>query len=202
MVMTTGVNRKLHFNVVFAFLAFCLAIESGASALALPPARAGGRVFAANAEPAECKAVDDAADKLLTVPHHLYMTQTGAFTNEKPRQIELIFVGGVSYVNNSGKWTKSPETVEQTRAREAENRKTATNQSCRHLRDEAVNGEATAVYVAHAENEGEASDTQVWISKSRGFFLKQEEDIGEVGAKDKTHMSIRFEYENIQAPHM
>jgi len=39
-------------------------------------------------------------------------------------------------------------------------------------------------------------------SSARGLILKQEEDFGEAGAKDRTHMSIRYEYGNIQAPRM
>jgi hypothetical protein len=195
------VSDKSQFNIALALLVPCVAIASAKSGFALPPARTDGS-FAADSAPAECKAVYNAADKLLAVPHHVYMTEIAAFTNGEPRQSELIFVGGVSYVRVSGRWTKSPLTVEQSRQQEAENRKTATNQSCRHLRDEAVNGEAAALYTAHAENAGEGSDTQVWISKSRGLILKQEEDFGDVGAKDKTHMSIRYDYGNIQAPKM
>jgi hypothetical protein len=200
MSMAKGVNRKPHRNVVLASLAFCFAMGSGASAFALPPVRTGGRDFSAT--PAECKAVDEATDKLFSVPHRLYMTETAGFTNGKPRQSELIFVGGVSYVHVSNKWIKSPVTAQEQREQQEKNRSTAKNQSCRHLRDESVNGEAAVVYAAHAENQGTVADVQVWISRSRGLVLKQEEDFGEVGAKNKKHISIRYEYGNIQAPEM
>ena len=71
--------------------------------------------------------------------------------------------------------------------------------SCRHVRDEVVNGEAAALYMAHAENEGVKSDAQTWVSKSRGLPLKTEEDI-DTGDGDKRHMSIRYDYSNVRPP--
>jgi hypothetical protein len=199
---TNDLDRKRHHNVMLVLLFVCFVIETSKPACALPRGSHGDPSLAAGPEPAECRLVFEATDKLLAIPHHVYLTETASSTNGKPRQTELIFVGGVFYVRVSGKWTKSPLTAEQNRAQEQENRKNATNESCRHLRDEAVGGESAAVYTAHAENEGTVADTQVWISKSRGLILKQEEDFGEAGAKDRTHMSIRYEYGNIQAPRM
>ena len=66
-------------------------------------------------------------------------------------------------------------------------------------RDESVNGEAAALYMAHSENDTVKSDAQTWISKSKGLPLRTEEDI-DTGDGDKRHMSIRYEYGNIQAP--
>lgn len=197
---TKDLDRKRHHNVMLALLFVCFVIETSKPAFASPRGSHGDLSLAAGPEPAECRLVFEATDKLLAIPHHLYVTEIASFTNGKPRQSELIFVGGVSYVLDSGKWSKSPLTVEQKRAQEQENRKNATNESCRHLRDEAVGGESAALYAAHAENEGTVADTQVWISKSRGLILKQEEDFGEAGAKDRTHVSVRYEYGNIQAP--
>ena len=71
--------------------------------------------------------------------------------------------------------------------------------TCRHVRDEMVNGEAAALYMGHSENDGVKSDAQTWISKSRGLPLKTEEDI-DTGDGDKRHMSIRYEYSNVRAP--
>jgi hypothetical protein len=62
-----------------------------------------------------------------------------------------------------------------------------------------VNGEAAALYMAHSENDDVKSDAQTWISKSKGLPLRTEEDI-DTGGGDKRHMSIRYEYGNIQAP--
>jgi len=67
------------------------------------------------------------------------------------------------------------------------------------VRDESVNGEATAVYTEHTENEGIKGDGQTWVSKSRGLPLRTEEDL-DTGDGDKRHMSIRYEYNNVSAP--
>ncbi len=141
---TKDLDRKRHHNIMLALLFVCFVIETGKPAYALPRGSYGDLSLAAGPEPAECRLVFEATDKLFVIPHHVYMTEIGSFANGKPRQSELIFVGGVSYVHDSGKWIKSPLTVEQNRAQEQENRKNATNESCRHLRDETVSGESTA----------------------------------------------------------
>ncbi len=143
----------------------------------------------------ECKKVLDAGERLTTTPHHAYMTQV----NGKKQEVrEEISVDGAIYVQVNGKWKKSPLTVQDLLKQQQENRATAKNMSCRHLRDEAVNGEAAEVYSAHAENEGIASDSLVWISKSKNQILRQEDDIDETDTK--FHVSVRYEYTNVAAP--
>jgi outer membrane lipoprotein-sorting protein len=66
--------------------------------------------------------------------------------------------------------------------------------TCRYLRDEAVNGEAAAVYSQHIENEDTVSDGTVWISKSRGLPLRVETNV------EGTLRSTRYEYGNVQVP--
>ena len=62
-----------------------------------------------------------------------------------------------------------------------------------------MRGEAVALYMAHNKNEGVKSDAQTWISKSKRLPLRTEEDL-DTGEGDKQHMSIRYEYGNIQPP--
>ena len=85
------------------------------------------------------------------------------------------------------------------RAQEEENWKNAKNVSCKYLRDESVKGESAAVYSTHNENEDTKEDGQVWVSKSKGLPLRQEEDV-DIGYGDKRHHSTRYEYTNVQAP--
>lgn len=152
-----------------------------------------GRVPAARAQD-ECKKVLDAGERLTTTPHHQYMTQV---RDNKQELREAISVDGAIYTQVNGKWKKSPLTVQDLSKQEQENRLSAKT-SCRYLRDEAVKGETAEVYRVHAENEGIASDSLVWISKSKSQILRQEEDIDATGTK--FHESLRYEYTNVVAP--
>jgi hypothetical protein len=146
-----------------------------------------------------CKAVNDAQDKVITTPTHIYSTMTSAPNSADKHTTEIIYVGGATYVKVSGKWTRSAITAQQVTKREEENRK-ASKSSCQYLRDEIVNGEAAAVYSAHSERAdmGIKSDGEIWISKSKGLPLKNELDITSDGTKN--HHSARYEYTNVQPP--
>jgi hypothetical protein len=146
----------------------------------------------------ECKAAFEASDKLVTTPHHGFSTRTPASKGDKPETSEDILVGGVYYIQYRGKWVKSPMTAEDRKKQGEENRKNAKNTSCRHVRDELVNGEAAAVYQVHSETDDAKVDLQTWISKSKGLILRQEEDLDVEG--DKMHIVTRFEYSNVTAP--
>jgi hypothetical protein len=148
----------------------------------------------------DCKMVRDATDKLDTVPNHAYETETNpARPGEGATNHEVIHAGGTIYIMIKGKWKKSPISEAQMRAQEEENWKTAKNISCKYLRDESVNGQSAAVYKTHDENEDTKEDGQVWVSKSKGLLLRQEEDV-DIGYGDKRHHSTRYEYTNVQTP--
>jgi len=146
----------------------------------------------------ECKAAFEANDKLLTTPHHGFTTRSAVSQADKPELMENIFVGGVYYIQHRGKWIKSPMTAEQMKQQQEENRKNAKNVSCKHVRDELVNGEAAAVYKVHSETEDTKSDSLIWISNAKGLILREDEDLDAGG--DKMHMVTRFEYSNVTAP--
>ena len=145
----------------------------------------------------DCKFVFDAGDKVTMTPHHGYTTTT-LQTGQKLSNGEAIFVGGVIYVRIHDQWKKSPMTVQDMQKQEQENRKETKNVSCRHVRDEAVNGEAAGVYSAHAETEDMKTDSLIWISRSTGLILRQEEDLD--SDSNKSHVSVRYEYRNVSAP--
>jgi hypothetical protein len=75
--------------------------------------------------------------------------------------------------------------------------------TCHYLRDEIVGGEAAQVYSMRTEVDGSINDHTIWISKSRGLYLRQESDISVSGSEsDKRHISTRYEYTNVHAPQM
>ena len=70
------------------------------------------------------------------------------------------------------------------------------------MRDDPVNGESAALYTTHDDTAHGKSDNQIWVSKSKGLILRQEMDIDTGGANGKTHLSVRYEYSNVQAPRL
>jgi hypothetical protein len=66
-------------------------------------------------------------------------------------------------------------------------------ETCKYLRDEAVEGEAAAVYSDNFIGKAAKTEGQIWISKKTGLVLRQEGDV-DLGAKGKGHQSIRFDY--------
>jgi hypothetical protein len=148
----------------------------------------------------DCKIVLDAGEKLTATPHHGYSTMTIPSAGGEPTDREDIYLNGVIYLRSGGKWIKSPLTVQQMQKQEQENRQNTKNSSCRHLRDEAIKGEAAGLYSAHFETDVTKSDSQVWISKSTGLILRQEGDF--YSGDDKSHISVRYEYANVSAPNV
>ena len=169
---------------------FAAALFCSAALLISPAARAQG----------ECKPVRDAIDKMTTVSSHAYEAESNpARPGAGVANHETISMGGTIYVLMNGKWKKSPMSAADMHAQQEENWKNAKNVSCKHLRDESVKGESAAVYSTHNENEDSREDGQVWVSKSKGLPLREEQDV-DLGAGDKHHISIRYEYTNVQAP--
>ncbi len=146
------------------------------------------------ADPASCRPVLDVMRKQNSVSTHMYMTRTAPSPGGKPSTSELISVGGKTYIQVGGTWQRSLMTQEERQKQGEENIKSAKVLTCHYLRDEAVNGEAAAVYSQHIENEDTVSDGTVWISKSRGLPLRVDTNV------EGTQRSVRYEYGNVQAP--
>ena len=139
---------------------------------------------------AACKTVIDASNKQ-------YMTRSHVVESGKnPR--EMIFAGNGVYLKEAGKWTRVGVTPQWFQQQQQENVRDASVYRCRHLRDEAVNGEPAELYSVAIDNQGVKFDGQVWISKSRGLPLKKEGTTDVEG--DKSNMSVRYDYSNVQAP--
>ena len=147
--------------------------------------------FAAALSPT-CKAVMDASDKQYTTPVHLYMTRAGT-TNES------VVTGNASYIKVKGHWHRSPMAPKDMLKMRQDATKEAKSLDCQQLRDEAVSGESAAVYSMNSETaDGDHSDGQIWISKSRNLPLKSEMNVG--SGPDKMHTSIRYDYSDVQVP--
>ncbi len=151
---------------------------------------------AALAADAACQTLFDTRFKLFSAPSHSYTVE--ALPGGKSQTSEAIFANGAIYVLMKGKWIHSRMTPQDMLKQEEENIRDS-KYTCRHVRDEIVNGEAAALYTGHMENDGIKSDAQTWISKSKGLPLKTEEDL-DTGDGDKRHMSIRYEYGNVRPP--
>jgi hypothetical protein len=164
---------------------------------------AGGSPLAAQNS---CQAVNDAMNKVTTVPTHIYMdmaTVLSSGAEPEPtdmKHAETIYVGTSAFTKLRGKWERREWTPQNVAKQEQESRQ-AGKFSCQYLRDEPIHGEIAAIYGTHSERDKVESDGRVWISKSRGLPLRRELDIGMTsGTTSKNHVSTRYEYSNVHAP--
>ena len=196
-----GERKAAVLRVLAAALGVFLAANAGSLASGRSPVLMHAEMpLAANpGVDSACQAVLDASEKLYTTPFHMYSTQAGALVgNGKSTSSEMVSTGGTDYVLYNGKWTTSSAAERKTLGQR--NRNNAKNLSCHYVRDELVNGESAALYSTHEESAHGKTDSQNWVSKSKGFILRQEIDIDTGGANGKSHMSSRYEYSNVQAP--
>ncbi len=63
--------------------------------------------------------------------------------------------------------------------------------TCSYLRDETVDGQAAAVYRERYQSKTGSTDAQIWISKTSGLLVREEQD-GDVTGKGKGHISYRW----------
>ena len=169
-----------------------LGIAAGAVLLATPATRAQG---------ASCSTVHAVSHKMEITPYHMYFVDSAkaveAENGGKPMVGESIAVGGAMYLLNHGKWIKSPVSLADMNAER--DKHDWTKDTCTHLRDESVNGEAASVWRSHVVTEMSTVDNDMWISKSRGLVLKAT-SVLDAGAGEKSHSSARYDYTNVRAP--
>ncbi len=67
--------------------------------------------------------------------------------------------------------------------------------TCSDVRSEATNGEAAEVYRQLHKNGDETYDSLIWVSKSSGVPLRQEQD-ADLGDGQKGHETLLFQYSN------
>lgn len=63
--------------------------------------------------------------------------------------------------------------------------------SCSYLRDETVDGQTAAVYREQYRSQVGSTDALIWISKTSGQALREEQD-GDIVGKGKGHISYRW----------
>jgi hypothetical protein len=155
------------------------------------------------AQSPQCAIAYGAMTKIFEVPFHLYMVDSAGtdarLHDGKPTVSEEIFSGGVVYVRSRGKWVKSPVDIVEMR-KDGANKLADSKATCTHARDESVNGEGASVWSVHSETEDGASDSNVWVSKSRNVVLRSEVRIDVGGALGKSHMTMNYVYANVHAP--
>jgi hypothetical protein len=175
-------------------LAGILAVLLFAGSLGALAAPAAARA----ADPA-CQPLVEASRRQVRTPTHIYATETAAYLGGKPRQTEIIQAGDALYIHVDGRWQRSPVKVQALRDQQEENAREGKG-TCRYLRDEAVNGEAAAVYLMRSDTEVAKVDSTVWISRRSGLPLRTEMDMDVGGTAGKSHKALRYEYRNVQPP--
>jgi hypothetical protein len=182
----TGARATLDLRLVAAAGAFVLCVGV--------PLRAQG---------ADCTSSIAASTNLYDKPFHAYLidsAQTDArLHGGRPTVSESIWTGTVDYVLVRGKWMKSPADMAEVR-KSLKDAAPKVKATCAHLRDESVNGEPTAVWRIHSVSDFGTSDTDEWISRSRGLLVKSDvhRDVG--GTLGKSHIIARYEYTNVRPP--
>jgi uncharacterized protein YlzI (FlbEa/FlbD family) len=195
-----GKTEAIFLRVLAGALGVFLVTVGGTFAPRLSPlVQPTEMAMAANPAPdGACQAVWDASEKVFSIPTHFYFTHTGA--GRKSTTTESIYVDGAMYSLVNGKWFRTATSPEDLKSQMVENRKNITNASCHEVRDESVNGENATVYSVHAETPRGIHDSQIWISKSKKLILREETDAVLTGRNGRGHVSLRFDYNNVQAP--
>ena len=139
----------------------------------------------------DCTVVLDAMIKVIDTPSHTYVTMN---ITGKSETVESIYAGGVIYAKYNGKWTAGSTTKEMKEL--AQKNRQNNKVTCRHLKDELINGEMAAVYSVHEVSPRSTTDSTNWISKVKGLPLRSDFDMN----GGKSHVSTRYEYGNIKPP--
>jgi hypothetical protein len=141
---------------------------------------------------ASCNAVYDAGIKQMKTPHHVF-TSRSAHGRTAASTSETIFAGGVIYVQMHSQWQRSPITAEAMLQHAKEKREgDSSDETCRPLGDEAVEGMAAAVYSLHNDA---GADSKLWVAKANGLLLRQI-----ITLPDGSSIDNRYDYANVQAP--
>jgi outer membrane lipoprotein-sorting protein len=152
---------------------------------------APARVDAADA----CEPLNKAVDRMMAGPTHAYSRNS---LSGRESESETIFVDGKTYVRVHGQWKVSPLSPAELAKQRKENLSHSTV-SCRVVGEETVGGSAATVYESHAKTEAGDSDEKLWIAKSSGLLLREEETLRDT-ANDVTRRSARYEYSGVKPP--
>lgn len=149
---------------------------------------------AASLDDPVCKTIVAALEKTQQTSHHAYSTIASA--GSQPMENEAIQIDGKMYVKIQNAWKTSPISEKDALNQIKENLRSAKAFTCRHDRDETIDGEAAAVYKTHQDSEDIKSDAEIWISKSRGLILREVVDHPE----DHMRITTHYEYNHVTTP--
>lgn len=149
---------------------------------------------------AGCKPVFDALLKTITVPTHSIGTSLKSGQGANAKTMESIRTATATYVKVNGRWRKMPGTQAAAIAHEKENIDKMTAYACKPLRQESVNGVPATVYAVTMQSEHSKGAGQIWIAKGSELLLRQDMDTGLDVPSSKTHLSLTYDYSNVQAP--
>ena len=155
--------------------------------------------LAGQSVPAACREPVEAERKGFKTPHHAYATEQAA----QPGQAvvhETIMSGGVSYILYKGKWRRSPLTPAEMLSQLDENLASAKVLNCELTGTELVHGSPATVYLIHQTQPDFTTVIRLWVARSSGLVLRTEEDMDTGDPAGKKHISIRYDYDNVQAP--
>ena len=147
--------------------------------------------LAAHADESACQAMLAAKIKLAGVSSHQIMTFASG--GKIDSQADVVIAGNRMWMRNgsAAPWQAQPFDAE----KNAGDLKAATLHDCRHVRDEAVGGEAAAVFVSKGGADAYShTSTELWVSKSRGLPLRQTVD----NLDDKSTLTILFDYKDVK----
>jgi hypothetical protein len=158
-----------------------------------------------------CLKLEAATSKTLTMPFHLYLTETRAFSPSlakgaamigmgKTETSEEISTGKQLYISIHGKWRRSPISLadlHKDKSDDPDAKKARDEEKCTGLPDESVDGEPASVY--RTENPSLGIVNRIWISKTRQLPLKVESTT-EVGSAAKFINAMRYDYKDVSAP--
>ncbi|MFO1105703.1 MAG: hypothetical protein U1E34_06350 [Amaricoccus sp.] len=150
----------------------------------------------------DCAAPLAAAVQLGTLPYRMHLVTTSgtdALRGGKPEEGDLIATADKTYVELDGTWHASEreaDSGDDMKAAIAEGKVT-----CSYLRDETVDGEATAVYhVLDAMDEESPQDETLWVSKATGLLVRLDSAVDVGGDAGKSTTTATFDYKDVKAP--
>ena len=129
----------------------------------------------ARADGSACDAIVAALLRLTQTPSHVTLSETTSYT-QGARLIETVTRGNERWIRVRGRWVAAPfdAAAEATELRTRFHDESGRGRvSCTRIGDEAVAGEAAAVYATHQVLEGGTSDTRTWVSTPEWVTLSK-----------------------------
>jgi hypothetical protein len=158
-----------------------------------------------------CQPLIQSQRSMASTPVHIFMTETRTWSKNlseaaagmgmgRPKKSEEISTGKGVYVLRDGKWIDMGASFAGAHGdpHDPEIRKAQEGKRCTALPDEAVAGQAAAVY--QERNPVLGIDTKIWISKTTHLPLKSEITNKAGGTAMTSFIISTYDYRNVRAP--